>query len=316
MGAAKPLETGSVIVLNGVPRSGKTSIVRAIQESFDGTWINLGVDSGRAITPEGLQPGIGLRPGGERSDLEPFVAASYSALFDSIVAAARAGLNVVVDVGLHEGYSRPLGLLGDLALRLDGIPALLVGVRCPTDVVVERRAAAPGTYESRTADGTPTDAVLRWEQAVHDPGRYDVEVDTSLSTPEECAEPIGHALEHGPTALDELRTELLDELIQLERGMWRTETRGDRAWMDDHLAPGFTEFGRSGRTYTRDDTLAIPVEPFTAELTDIDRRPIGADAVLVTYRSAIRGERANRASIWRRMHGRWRLEFHQGTPTP
>lgn len=42
---------GQIIILNGAPRSGKSSIARAIQESFDGAWINLGVDSYEQITP-------------------------------------------------------------------------------------------------------------------------------------------------------------------------------------------------------------------------------------------------------------------------
>jgi len=37
--------TGQIIILNGAPRSGKSNIARAIGESFDGPWMNLGVDS-------------------------------------------------------------------------------------------------------------------------------------------------------------------------------------------------------------------------------------------------------------------------------
>ena len=61
---------GHGVVLNRPPRSGKSSIVRAIQNTFDGVWMNLGVDGFKQMTPELLQPGIGLRPGGERPDLE------------------------------------------------------------------------------------------------------------------------------------------------------------------------------------------------------------------------------------------------------
>ncbi|MBO0730445.1 MAG: hypothetical protein J2P57_14385, partial [Acidimicrobiaceae bacterium] len=96
---------GQVVILNGAPRSGKSSIVAAIQDSFPGFWINPGVDALRRSIPERFQPGIGLRPGGERPDLEPFVAALYAGLYDSIAAYARNGVNVVVDVGHHECYS-------------------------------------------------------------------------------------------------------------------------------------------------------------------------------------------------------------------
>lgn len=41
--------SGQIIILNGAPRSGKSSIARAIQEGFEGPWINLGVDSYNAM---------------------------------------------------------------------------------------------------------------------------------------------------------------------------------------------------------------------------------------------------------------------------
>src|SRR5215510_12463816 len=106
-------DPGEIIVLNGVPRSGKTSIARVVQETFPGTWINLGVDVYMSATPARLQPGIGLRPGGERPDLEPEIVTMYAALYDSIVANSREGLNVAVDVGHHDWYSEPRGILRD-----------------------------------------------------------------------------------------------------------------------------------------------------------------------------------------------------------
>src|SRR6476620_11363797 len=117
---------GQIVVLNGAPRSGKSSIVAAIQETFDGTWVNLGVDRYMQITPARYQPGIGLRPGGERPDLEPLIATMYAALYESIAAHSRLGLNVVVDVGHHDAYSAPLHVLADAARRLDRLPVLLV----------------------------------------------------------------------------------------------------------------------------------------------------------------------------------------------
>jgi chloramphenicol 3-O phosphotransferase len=134
-------QQGQIIILNGAPRSGKSSIAAAIQETFDGIWMNLGVDGFMRMTPARVQPGIGLRPGGERPDLEPLVAILYAALYESIAAHSRLGLNVVVDVGHHDAYSAPLGILPACALRLCDLPVLIVGVRCPLDVIVARRRA-------------------------------------------------------------------------------------------------------------------------------------------------------------------------------
>lgn len=202
---------GEIVVLNGVPRAGKSSIVEVIQRTFDGVWMNLGVDAfRRGITPAPYQPGIGLRPGGERPDLEQFIPPMYAALYDSIAAHSRHGLNVVADLGHHDGYSRPLGVLADVAKRLSGLPAFLVGVRCPANAILERRDATwPGWREGMpvvpTPEGPVPEPVLRWERHVHTPGIYDLEVDTSCLTPTECAGAIRQRLEEGPpSAFDEL----------------------------------------------------------------------------------------------------------------
>jgi len=180
---------GQIVVLNGAPRAGKSSIVAVIQDSFDGLWVNLGVDLFMRATPDRYQPGIGLRPGGERTDLEAAIAALYSSLYDAIAAHSRNGVNVVVDVGHHDAYSKPLGVLTDAARRLDGLPVLFVGVRCPMEVIMQRRGQ----------EGLPVPTpVQRWQDEVHKPGIYDLEVDTSVLSPERCAELIAARLREGP----------------------------------------------------------------------------------------------------------------------
>ena len=195
LNAHGPAEAGQIIILNGAPRSGKSSIAAAIQESFDGVWMNLGVDHFMAMMPARCRPGLGLRPGGEAPDLEPLVVLLYQALYGSIAAHSRLGLNVVVDVGHHDSYSVPRRILPRCARILAGLPVLFVGVRCPLDIILERRIATG--YPSGSKESPPA-AVLRWQEQVHIPGIYDFEVDTSLLGPESCAAAIRHRLDHGP----------------------------------------------------------------------------------------------------------------------
>lgn len=187
---------GQIIILNGAPRSGKSSIAAVIQETFDGIWMNMGVDRFMAMTPARFHPGIGLRPGGEAPELEPLIVTLYAAMYESIAAHSRLGLNVVVDVGHHDFYSRPHHILPACARRLQGLPVLFVGVRCPLDVIMERRRATGWTTIS-AAEPVPL-PVQRWQEAVHQPGIYDLEVDTSQLRPEECAAMIRQRLDVGP----------------------------------------------------------------------------------------------------------------------
>jgi chloramphenicol 3-O phosphotransferase len=181
-----PTAPGRIVVLNGVPRAGKSSITAALQESSPEAWMDLGVDVQRLMTPPRYQPGVGLRPGEPDHAAAPLVSTFYAGLYESIAAHSKVGLNVVAGLGHYDET-----ILSDCARRLDGLPAMLVGVRCPLEVVMERRAAAPvGTYAVAGKDSSIPPPILRWQEQVHVPGVYDLEVDTSVLTPEECAEAI------------------------------------------------------------------------------------------------------------------------------
>src|SRR5258708_8040813 len=187
---------GQIVILNGRRRSGKASIANVIQDTFEGVWMNLGVDRFKQMTPERYEPGIGLRPGGERPDLEPLIVLLYRAMYASIALHSRWGLNVVVDVGLHAAYAVPLGIFPTCARLLEGLPVLVVGVRCPLEVIMQRRRV---TWPVGTPDdGSVPQPVRLWQQAVHVPGIYDLEVDTSVLSPQECADVIRQRLEAGP----------------------------------------------------------------------------------------------------------------------
>ena len=188
-------EPGQIIILNGAPRSGKSSIAAVIQETFEGFWMNLGVDGFMRMTPARYLPGMGLRPGGERQDLEPLVPVLYQALYASIAAHSRLGLNVVTDVGHHDAYAAPRRILPDCARRLEGLPVLFVGVRCRLDVILERRRQTG--YLAAGDAGVPV-PIRAWQREVHRPGLYDLEVDTSRLSPEACAEAIRQHLTDGP----------------------------------------------------------------------------------------------------------------------
>lgn len=187
--------TGRIVILNGAPRAGKSTIARAIQEGLPGNWINLGVDHLMGTLPAALLPGIGLRPGGERPDLEPHLPPLFFALYASIAAHARLGFDVVSDLGHHDSYSRPLNILPACARRLEGLQTLFVAVRCPIDIIMARRNADPQDGYYASGVGIP-EPVQRWQDAVHVPGIYDLELDTSLLDADECLLRIADRLDN------------------------------------------------------------------------------------------------------------------------
>jgi chloramphenicol 3-O phosphotransferase len=140
---------------------------------------------------------MGLRPGEAAHPIAPLVPALYAAFYDAVAAHSRVGLNVVADVGHHDG-----ALLADCARRLKGLPAWFVGVRCPIEVIMARRNAGQIGREGDYAVGSAADPipapVLLWQRTVHVPGIYDLEVDTARLTPAECAAAIGRRLAEGP----------------------------------------------------------------------------------------------------------------------
>lgn len=124
-------------------------------------------------------------------------------------------------------------------------------------------------------------------------------------------------MSQGPLRLDDV-----DEcrLYDLEVSLWIPETRFDRSLMEKTLAPEFFEFGRSGRTWRRDQCLDVSPTPFKIKLPlpKFAIRLVSADVALATYVSDVDFsgvvEVANRSSIWRRGGPLgWQILFHQGT---
>ena len=117
----------------------------------------------------------------------------------------------------------------------------------------------------------------------------------------------------------EIGREDLNKLKELEESLWIPATRFDYEYMKRVLSPSFFEFGRSGRIYKREDTLAVPEQEISIKLPleCFEVNPIGEDAVLVTYKSEVMYDKlliSNRSSLWLKTPAGWQIMFHQGTP--
>ena len=175
---------GTIILVNGTSSSGKTSIVRALQDMLEEPFLDAGIDKfiwmlprrylDRPLWDEVL--GLATRAG-------PVGHRLMSGMHHTIAALSRAGNNVVA----HHVLVEPAWLRECVRLFSE-LPALFVGVRCSLDVLEQREAARK--------DRTLGQARAQFD-LVHAHGLYDLEVDTVASSAEACARQIRGYLESG-----------------------------------------------------------------------------------------------------------------------
>ncbi|MET9681017.1 chloramphenicol phosphotransferase CPT [Streptomyces coeruleorubidus] len=171
--------TTQVIVLNGGSSSGKSGIVRCLQEVLPDPWPAFGVDSFVEALPakmQGSDGGISFGADGEVS-----VGAEFRALdaawAEGIAAMARAGARIIVDdVFLGGPHSQQRW-----QKALDGLDVLWVGVRCDSAVAAGREIARGDRVRGMAASQA---------HLVHEGVHYDLEVDTTHTESLVCARTI------------------------------------------------------------------------------------------------------------------------------
>lgn len=180
--------SGRIILLNGTSSSGKTTLVRALQAALPDPWLEIGIDRFVFALPKRYldQPlwsevfryvPAPARGGGAFTiETGPLGQRLVAGMHRTVAALASVGLDVIVDHVLLER-----AWLDECRERWAPFPLLVVGVRCPLEVVVAREASR--------RDRTIGQAAAQFA-VVHRWGGYDLEVDTSELTPEAAAERI------------------------------------------------------------------------------------------------------------------------------
>lgn len=119
--------------------------------------------------------------------------------------------------------------------------------------------------------------------------------------------------------------DLLQILREFETELHQEAARQDASRMEMLLHPEFQEFGRSGRRFSRDDTLTefssagARLPPVVSDGFAVHE--LGEQLALLTYVSAHLDRSGHpyrytlRSSIWMLTPTGWRMRFHQGTPT-
>jgi len=195
------MTAGKIILLNGSSSAGKTTLARALQQKLDEPWQHIALDqfrNGMSGRYRGLNSPAGT-PGHAGLNIVPAEMAFTDAaethtekvthirfgeigrkmlkgMRRAIAAFAEAGNNVIVDDILFEPE-----FLEDYVDALGHLNVLLVAVRCPLSIVNQRERKRSGRFP-----GTATSHFHR----IHENITYDIEVDTSLDSPLQCASQV------------------------------------------------------------------------------------------------------------------------------
>ena len=182
----------TIILLNGTSSAGKTSIAKALQRVMDTPYLHVPIDSFEDMMPE---RDIFGEPGSP--EWQPLFNRMLSGFHHSVAALAAAGSNLVVDHLLVQGVE-PQTWLAECLDVLTPFTVYFIGVHCPLEEL-RRREMARGDRGIGQAE--------RQFNRVHRHGVYDLELDTSVLSAEECALKIKELVEQDahPQALITLR---------------------------------------------------------------------------------------------------------------
>jgi chloramphenicol 3-O phosphotransferase len=176
--------TGRVVLLNGPPSCGKTTLARALQTELVEAVFHRSLDDFRA----------GYREADWLTD--------DGSLFERVMVGYLGALKAMANAG-NDVVAEAVVTPSRLNLYLEsfaGVSVVFVAVRCPIDVARAREAQR--TDRVRGPIDLPADAY----EAVYSHGAYDIEVDTSTGSTAAIARELAAQLQvTTPTAFDRLR---------------------------------------------------------------------------------------------------------------
>ncbi len=209
------MSSGTVIFLNGTSSAGKTTLAHELQERLPVPYQHIALDQFRDGLPaqyRGLNSPAG-RPGQLGLNVVPVASINndqgnastkkhdakkiytrikfgtagkqmLQGMRRGIKAMAQAGNNVIIDDIILDPE-----FLVDYLDVLRHITVYFVGVRCPIETINQREARRPGRFPGTAAGHFET---------CHRHDCYDIEVDTSRLSPEQCAARVIARLKEGP----------------------------------------------------------------------------------------------------------------------
>ena len=183
---------GIIFIIHGMSSSGKTSIVRALQEFLTEPYLEAGIDNFFSMIPERyLERPLWDEMLGQVVKAGAAGHTLVSRMQHALAALSRAGANVIADHVLVEpAWTK------EYAKLFAPLPAYRVGVQGPLAVLEQRERSR----KNRTLGPARTqfDVILKYTC-------YDLEVDSSLLNPQEGSRWIESRLGEPPQVLKRMR---------------------------------------------------------------------------------------------------------------
>lgn len=187
--------TTQIIYINGPSSSGKSTLARALQENLDRPFLHIGIDTLIWMMPAKINNwsgytdtiGFSWKPAKDSNgfSIQELHVGKYAQKIiksyqDIVLLLARSGHNLIIDdVALEHANMRTWQNL------LREFSVLYVGVHTPLDILEKR--------EKERGDRMIGSSRHQFFK-VHKENEYDLEIDSSLSTIEQCVESIQQAL--------------------------------------------------------------------------------------------------------------------------
>jgi chloramphenicol 3-O phosphotransferase len=185
--------TSTILFINGASSSGKSSILKSLQDQLQDPFLDMGIDRFIFMLPRRYLN----RPHwddilGKANKAGTAGMVLFSGMHHAIAAAARQGNNVIADhVFVEKAW------IEECTRLFAGMNAYLIGIRCPLEILEQR--------ERDREDRTLGQARAQYD-VVHRYTQYDLEVDTSILSTAQCAQRIMERLATPPKAFQQLFT--------------------------------------------------------------------------------------------------------------
>lgn len=182
----------TILFINGTSSSGKTSLVKALQKELPEPYLDMGIDRFIWMLPSRyLDRPLWDEVLGKAEHSGTLGLILFSGMHHAIAAAAGRGLNIIADHVFVE-----TSWVEECTRLFADKNAYLIGLYCPLEVLEQR--------EKERKDRTLGQARLQFD-IIHKYVTYDLVLDTSQLSTEECVEQIKERLKLPPEAFKRIR---------------------------------------------------------------------------------------------------------------